>query len=385
MTRPGNRPAVTDPPQERPRRPAEVRLEAAARTTRRIAIAAIAVAAVGLALTAWRAVTPADAGCQTTAWDATPAIAELPLGWTLGATQYDTNRKSMTFLGPAPADSTTNRAVLYATITCYPQGAADSVSRSAAAATAAGQAVTARQDLGDQAFIALDTSGASFIQLRRGPVVVYLAASGDATADEADAVAAAFDHAMGGPAPGTALGTPDVNGSPTPRPSSSPSASPSSVAAASASPAAPELEAALPTKVGDIALTVESAIGATILGTDQGSGPMIAALRSEGKTADDLRVAQAFDPTRQSDLTIIAMSVAGMKADALRSLVLNSWLAASSPGVKSSSETIAGHAFTKVDYGSGVSSAYVLLEADRVIIIETPSADTAAQAAAALP
>ena len=384
MTHPAKRTAVTDPPHERPRRPAEVRLEAAARTTRRLAIVAVVVASAALALAAWRAVTPADASCQTAAWDTTPAVPELPLDWTVGATQYDTSRKSMTFLGPAPADTTSNRAVIYATVTCYAQGAADSVTRSAAAATSAGEAVSARQDLGEQAFIAADTSGATFLQFRRGSIVVYLAASGDANAGELDAVAAAFDHAMGGPEPVTAIGTPAVGGSATPRASTLASPNPS-VALASPSAAAPELEAALPTQVGAIVLTVESAIGTSILGTDQGSGPMTAALRAQGRTPDDLRVAQAVDSTQQADLRIIAMSVTGLKGDALRSLVLESWLGASGAGVTTTSETLAAHTFTRVSYGSGLSSAWVLLGTDRVIIIETASADIAAQAAAALP
>ena len=383
MTTPRNRPAVTDPPQERPRRPAEVRLEAASRTTRRIAILAVVVALAGLGLAASRFVMPSDPGCQTGAWDATPAVAELPLDWTVGATQYDTNRKSMTFLGPAPADQSTNRAVIYATITCFTQGAADSVARSAAAATAAGQGVNTRQNLGEQGFIAEDTSGATFLQFRRGAVVVYLAASGEATPEETTAVAEAFDHAMGGPPPGTAIGTPDVGG-PTPNGSAATGPSPS-VAAASASPAAPELVAALPTKVGTISLSVESALGTTILGTDQGSRAITAALRAEGKVPDDLRVAQAFDPTSQADLSIIAMSVTGMKTDALKSLVLDSWLAASGAGVTTSTVTMAGHVFTKVDYGDKGAVDYVVVENDRVIIIETTDAAIALQAATALP
>jgi hypothetical protein len=357
------------------------------RTTRRIALAALALAIVAVGLTAWRIVAPADAGCQAAAWDVAPVSVELPAGWTTGASQYDVSHKSMSFLGPVPASSTANRAVVYATITCYPQGAADSVTRSADAARAAGQTVTALQNMGEQGFSAADPSGATFLQFRRGSVVVYVAASGAATVHEADAVAAAFDHAMGGAGQPAAVGTPDVSAGASNGSSAGPAASaaPSGQAAASASPAAPDLEAALPTKVGTIALALESALGPTILGSDQGSRAITAALRSAGRSPSDLRVAQAYDPAGQADLAMVAMSVTGMSLDSVRTLVLDSWLAANGAGVKQSTETIAGHTFTKVDYGDNGTLDYVLAEKGRVIIIETTSSAIAAQAAAALP
>ena len=388
MTPSDARSAVTDPPAERPersdrpRRPAEIRLERTGRTTRRLALAALVVACVGLGLAAYPLVMPPAQGCQAITWDTAPAIAELPLGWTVGATQYDTGRKTMTFLGPAPTDSTTQRAVLYATVTCFAQGAADSVVRSADAARAAGQVVTQRQDLGEQAYSAADKSGATFVQFRRGAVVVYLAASGDTTPAEADAVAAAFDHAMGGPAPQLAVGTPDAGTSgavPSPVPSVMASAG------ASASPAAPDLEAALPKSVGTITLTVQSALGPAILGTDQGSRAITAALRAEGKSPSDLRIAQAYDASGQADLTMLAIAVTGMSTDSMKALVLDSWLAASGAGVKTTTVTLSGRTFTQVDYGDNGTKDYLLVEQGRVVIIETATADLATQAAAALP
>ena len=141
---------------------------------------------------------PADAGCQQQAWDVTPAAEDLPAGWVASASQYDIDRKTMSFLGPTPQDETSSQAVIYATVTCFRAGAEDGVTRSRAAAEAAGQSVADRDDLGEQAYSAVDDSGAAFLQMRTGKIVVYLAASGDASATEVDELASAFDKALGG-------------------------------------------------------------------------------------------------------------------------------------------------------------------------------------------
>ncbi|HEY8869403.1 MAG TPA: hypothetical protein VIM30_08420 [Candidatus Limnocylindrales bacterium] len=340
--------------------------------------------AIGLA--AWRVIAPAGSPCQSTAWNVTPAGGDLPAGWTITSNQYDIDRKSMTLLGPTPSSQTANQAVIYATITCYTQDAADAVKRSIAATTAAGQQVTERPDLGDQGFASVDRSGAAVIQFRHGSVVADIAASGDATSAEANAVASAFDRAMGGN--GATAGAGGGNTSVSPASSDAgaiPSgASASESAGASASAAAPELEAALPTVVGTTSLTIQSATGPTVLGTDQGSRAITAALRAVGKTADDFRVAQAFDTSGATDLTIVAISVPGMKPDALRALVLNAWLVATGPGVKTDSIALAGRAFSRVDYGDKGALDYVLSLTDRVIVIQTADANLAGQAAAAL-
>ena len=380
-----SRPPRVEPGRDSRLRPSDERalLAHAARTNRRIAVVALVGALVALGLVAWRFVLPADAGCQSAAWAASPAIDQLPLGWTVSSSQYDVSRKTMTLLGPAPSDGTSNRAVLYATVTCYPQGAAESVSKSAEAAAAAGQTVTSRSDLGDQGFSAADASGAAFVQFRHGNVVVYIAASGDATDSEVEAVASAFDLAMGGDGAAVAIGTPDTAGASPSADQASPGASVEPVP--TDSPAAPELVAAMPTQVGDVTLTVESALGPDILGDDQGSRAITAALRADGRTPDDLRVAQAYDATDQSDLSILGVSVAGMSLDSVKSLVMTSWLAATGPGVTTDTVTLGGHAFTRIDYGDGGTIDYLLAQGDHVLLIETADAALAAQAAAALP
>ncbi len=200
---PGSVPPKVRPSDER------AQLAEATRRTRTIAMVAVVAALVALGLAAWRFVAPAGSSCQDTAWNTTPKAADLPADWSISASQYDVDRKQMTVVGPAPADANASQAVVYATITCFPSGAADAVTRSADAATAAGQTVTARDDLGDQAFSATDPSNATFLQLRHGDVVVYLAASGDATPSEVDALASAFDKALGGDGGQVAVGTPD--------------------------------------------------------------------------------------------------------------------------------------------------------------------------------
>lgn len=359
------------------------RLEAAGRTSRRLAVAALVLSVVGVGLAAWNVITPADGGCQSVAWSATPDAKDLPADWTVASTQYDIARKSMSLLGPASVDETRGQAVVYATITCYPDGAADAVTRSADAATAAGQLVNSRNDLGDGGFSAADDSGATFLQFRHDRVVVYLAASGDATSAEVDRLASAFDRAMGGDGGAVAVGTQDVITSADPT-SEAGTAAPSDDVLPSDG-TAPELEARLPTRVGDLVLIVDSATGSLFLGDDQVSRAIAAALRAEGREPDDLAVAQAYDETAESDLSILAVSVDGMSEDKVTAFVLQSWLSATGAGVTIDTATLSGRELTRIDYGDGGALDYVTRQGAIVIVITTASPDLAAQAVAALP
>ena len=74
-----------------------------------------------------------------------------------------------------------------------------------------------------------------------------------------------------------------------------------------------------------------------------------------------------------------------MSTDSMKALVLDSWLAASGAGVKTTTVTLSGRTFTQVDYGDNGTKDYLLVEQGRVVIIETATADLATQAAAALP
>jgi hypothetical protein len=363
----------------------QARLDAAGRTTRRVAIAALVLSLVGVGMAAWRTFAPSDGGCQSAAWSVSPGASDLPAGWTVASSQYDIARKSLSLVGPLPADETAAQAVIYATITCYPVGAADAVTRSADAATAAGQLVTRRDDLGDQGFSAVDDSGATFLQVRHADLVIYLAASGDATAPEVDQLASAFDRAMGGDGGAVSIGSPaPASQSPGTGPTDTGSGAPLESALPSAA-AAPVLEAALPRQVGSVALAVDSATGSMILGEDQLSRAIVAALRAEGRQPDDLSLAQAYDETAESDLSILAVSVNGMPIAKTLRLVMDSWLAASGTGVTRDTATLDGRTFTRINYGDDGPLDYVIAQGEIVIVITTADPALAAQAAAALP
>jgi hypothetical protein len=393
-----DRPAQADAPRDTGRASTAAVTDTASHVRRAlwIAIAAILVALVAVGLAAWRLVVPTAASCQSIAWGAAPAASDLPAGWSVGASQFEPDRMSITLLGPVPQDPSVSRPVVYATVTCFAQGAADSVTRSQAAANGAGLTVTARTDLGDQGYIATDGSGASFVQFRAGDVVAYVASSGDATAAEAEQIAGAFDRALGGSGGAGATGGAGTSAAPAsaapaasePAPSA-PEAAPSDAAVASpdasSGPAAPELEAKLPTTVGDITLTIESAIGSAVLGGDAGSRAITAALRAEGASLDDLHVAQAYDASDTADLSVLAFDVAGMKGPVLQQIVLDTWLAATGSGVTSTETTIGGRKVLKIDYGDGGTMSYVLTDGDIVLVVETGSADLAEQAIGALP
>lgn len=386
--------AVTDPvraprqPQLSPRqgsdgtrrRPSDERaaLMSATRVASRLAGLAIVLAAVALALAVWHAAAPPGPSCQEAAWGAEPAPGQLPGGWAVKGTTFDVNRRTTQFAGPDPGDGTGAPNVL-ATATCFAEGAADAVSRSAAAARAIGQVVAERPDLSDGGFEATDVSGAMFLEFRRGEIVVDLAASGGATPADIDTVASALDRSLGGD--GGRLSSP---GAVLPGASSA-TAGPSASAAASASPAAPELEKLLPAMVGKVELTIDSAVGSTVLQDDQGSRAITAALRAEGKGPDALRLAEAYDASQSSDLNILAVRVDGMAVAKTRQLVLDSWLAASGAGVRQTQATIGGREYTKVDLGDGGPIDYVRASGDVVFVITTSDPALAGEAATLLP
>jgi hypothetical protein len=365
-------------------RPSEERARVAeeGRTTRRIAIAAIVVAVLGLGIAAVRAFLPTGQSCQQASWDVKPQGADLPSGYTLSASQYDINRQQVTFLGPLPADETSSQGVVYVTVTCFDEGAADAVGRSEQAAQDAGQAVTPRDDLGDGGFSATDEGGSTFIQLRHGDVVVYLAGSGDVDPADVDGIASAYDKALGGDGGAVAVGTTDPG---VEEPSDEVASDVPSDEEPSGSPAAPDLEARLPARVGDAVLTVDSALGADVLGEDQSSRAIVAALRADGKTAADLTLAQAYDETQAADLSILAIAVDGLSDAKTRQIVLDSWLAASGSGISRDDVDLGGRTVTRIDYGDDGAKDYVVSESGATIVITTADEALATEAIKALP
>lgn len=374
-------PAPEDVPQAPRRRPSDERaaLAASTRTATRVGFLAIVIAGIALGITVWRTLAPAAASCQTTVWDAAPAADALPAQWTVKGTTFDTDRRTTQFAAPDPGNGTGAPNVL-ATVTCFPAGAADAVSRAAAAARDIGQVVNNRTDLGDGGFEATDASGAIFLEFRRSDIVVDLAASGGATATDIETVASAFDQSLGGP--GGSISAPQPSGS---GDLGLGSQAPSGSLSPSSSPVAPELEKLLPTKVGSVALTVDSALGTTILQDDQGSRAITAALRAAGKGQDALRLAEAYDSTQASDLNILAITVDGMDVTKVRQLVLDSWLAASGAGVTQTPVKLGGKDYTKVNLGDSGPLDYVRTANSVVFVITTADGTLADQAAALLP
>jgi hypothetical protein len=336
---------------------------------------AIVIAVASLALTAFRLIGPGAESCQAKAWDTTPRTEDLPVDWTISATQYDIMRKTISFLGPQPTDDTSSQGVIYATITCFEEGAADSVTRSAKAAQDAGQSVIDRGDLGDGGFSAVDDQGSTFLQLRHDKLVVYLAASGDATPTDVDTLASAFDKALGGDGGDITPPNPQSSGDLGAVDSSDPNASD-----VAESPAAPDLEAKLPTQVGDLTMSVFSATGSTILADDPGSRAILAALRADGHEPDDLRVAEADDDSGNGLLTMMVITVDGMPLDKTEKLVLDSWLSASGAGVTRDTVTLDGKEWTRIDYGDEGTKDYVRTEGDNVLVVTTADPSIAQQA-----
>lgn len=379
MTTDRNRP---EPTAARPR-PAEerARLAQEGRTTRRVAVAALVLALVGVGIAAVRFLVPAAGSCQQASWDVRPAEADLPEGFTLSVAQYDINRQQVTFLGPVPADETTAQGVVYVTVTCFDEGAADAVSRSEQAARDANQAVTKRDDLGDGGFAATDENGSNFIQLRHHDVVVYLAASSDVAQSDVDTLASAYDKALGGDGGAIAIGTLDPGASASEEPVASDL--PSDEAPSQA--AAPALEARLPKEVSGTPLTVSSMLGTDLLADDPTSRAITAALRAEGKTPADLTFAQASDDSQALDLSMFAVAVDGLSDAKTKALVLDSFLSAAGSGVTQSTVTLGGRTLTKVDFGDAGSVNYVLAEDGAVVVFTTSDEAIASATAAALP
>jgi hypothetical protein len=354
-----------------------------AHRARLIAIGAIGLAIVAIGLAAWHFVSPSTGSCQSTAWEAAPSSADLPADWSIGSAQYAVDQVTTTLLGPTPQDQTSAQAVVYATVTCYAQDAAKAVTLAEAAATEAGEQVTPRDDLGDQAYGVVSSSGASYVEFRHGDVVADVAASGDTTAAELEAIVAAVDRALGGDGPSAMIATPEPSGDASPiatgEPTDDAASSPSD------GPIAPELEAALPASVNGTTLTKQSDVASSLLGDDAGSRAIIAALRAEGISPDDLQIAQAYDDSGDLDLSVVGFRIPGVKTSVLQSIVLDTWLAADGPGVTTSSVKLGDRNFTKIDFGDGGALDYLSAEGDTAILIETSDAALAAQAAAALP
>ena len=198
-----------------------------------------------------------------------------------------------------------------------------------------------------------------------------MAGAGDANDPDLATITSALAQAMGDKA---AAGTAPVSsdapiGSEEPLGSEDPGA-----VEPSGSPYATELQALLPTSLGGTVLTFDARSAASYFQEGDPTGRAVAAsLRKLGKTSDDLQIVQGFDESGTISDAIVAFRLPGGDLDALRSIVLQTWLGTANAGVTQSKVTIGGKEFTKVDYGDAQSNEYVYAKTDYVVVIDTNS------------
>ncbi len=165
--------------------------------------------------------------------------------------------------------------------------------------------------------------------------------------------------------------------------SSAPSAA-SSAPSAAPSPAAPILEAEMPHVINGTTLTIQSATNPASLGNDSSARALGAAMTSLGKKPVDLEIAEAYDPAGALAVTVLGFRVAGVDPVKLRTVVLEAWLSTRTPGVTSSSVTLSGTPTTKVAYGDGGPTDFVLVHGDSTFVVVTNDQALAAGAVAAI-
>jgi hypothetical protein len=355
-----------------------------------LALLAVVIAGVALAIGLVNALGRGQAGCDTAAWDAVPAASALPAGWTLGTTDFYVGSQTTTLVGPLTDDSAGGAAV-YASVTCYGDSAGDALRRTRTSAESSGATVTDLDGIGDEGYSMADSSTvSSAYHFRRGGLVAYVAPSGSVTPAELDQLAIAVDAAMatsqGGPTPSVpARPSAAPTASETPEASAEESPGPNASTEPESSPVAPALEARLPSEVGGVTLTKDSATGDVVLQDDASSRALAAALRTLDKSPTDLLLAQAYDESGTLAGSIMGFELPGVEGAELRTIILDAWLLAGSPGVTTTEVTLAGKPFTKVSYGDGVASSYVYVADGAVLVIDAPDEDQAGQFAAGLP
>ena len=351
---------------------------------------ALAVATIGYLLINGGSAGGGDlTACRTAAWKAVPKLEDLPSGWTLGSTDLNANGITVSVNGPELGDGS-SPAVVYASVTCYGEGAPAALDANRAAADAAKATVEARKGGSDAFDISNSTTGSTTTIFRVNGLVAQIAGAGDATRTELDTIAGAVAAAMGNQtAAGTSPNGPDAGPSGSNEPLGS-----DDVPDGSSAPFAPELEALLPTSIADrtpgaspgatIQLTIDSASAADVFGQDPSSRALAARIRSLGKTLDDLQVAQAFDETGAVDLAILGFRLPGADGPKLEAAILETWLSSTAAGVKTTTVTLGGKQVRKVDYGDQQAFEYVYRAGDVIIDIETADEALATEVIAGL-
>ena len=353
-----------------------------------LAIGGVILAAIALVV-AVTGRSPDVTACRTAAWSAVPAANSLPSGWSISSTDLNANGITTSIVGPTADDGSGNQPVVYASVTCYGDGAATALARSRDAADTAGAKTSNREGLGDEAYTTDDSAtGTSSTFIRVGGLVSQIAAAGTIDSTDLDRITTAVLASMGSRS--IAAGSTSQVGSSVPAgsgldasasPSEDASGGPGGSPSASIS-VAPELEAHFPTKVNDTTLTIQSLTGSDILGTDPNSRALTAAVRTLGKEPTDLQVVQAWDDTQATDLFLFGFRLEGIDGARLETVILDTWLSADAAGVKKTQVKVGDKTLTRVDFGDEGTIDYVYTGSDYVLVIDTAD-DALATAAAA--
>jgi len=346
-----------------------------------IAVLALVAAVAGIALGFLNRGTDLSA-CRSAAWAAIPDAHDLPTSWTLGSTDLNANGLTVSVLGPASADGTTQQPVTYASVTCYGDVAARAMQQNRDAARAAGSTVVDRVAGGDAYDVVSKSTGSVTTLFRVGGLIGQVADAG--TSDSTDLAKITTAVAI-------AMGDQTAAGNAGPRPSVAPAASQDvgspgqgcglASTDPGAGPVAPELEATLPTAVGGATLTTESASADSVFGTDPNGRALAARIRALGANLSDLQLAQACDQSGQLDLSIAAFRLPGKDVAKLRDAIVETWLSAKVAGVKQTEVTLGGKKLIKLDDGDGGPLDYVYTGTDYVTVIDTSDAAIATEAA----
>ncbi|HEY7132180.1 MAG TPA: hypothetical protein VH440_08000 [Candidatus Limnocylindrales bacterium] len=331
-----------------------------------IALLALAVAIVAVGLVFLNRGQDLSA-CRSQAWSAIPDQADLPADWALGSTDQNANGMTISIVGPASSDDTTQPPTVYASITCYGDVAATAMSQGRDAAEAAGAEVTDRTGGGDAYDIDNSATGSTTTLFRVGSLIGQVADAGTASPNDLATITRAVATAMGDE---TAAGTSDVAAA-SDEPAGSDDLSADGSAEPSASAAAPELEAKLPKEIGGTPLTVQSTTADQVFGDDPNSRALSARIRALGGQVADVQVAQAYDDAGAVDVSIIAFRLPGKDGTKLRDAVVETWLSADAAGVTKTDVTLAGKPFEKIDYGDQGTVEYVYTGTDYVIVVDT--------------
>jgi hypothetical protein len=359
-----------------------------------LSVVAILLAGVAVILLLMRGGAGASSdSCRSLAWAALPDESTLPSGWTLAGSGFYSDGYSTSFVGPAPADTSTTQPSIYVRLNCVGTDDQLALTRSHDAGVAAGSSDVTFAKLGDQSFALQDATGGTTVYFRRNGIVAYLVAGSSVSPTELQQAATAVDLAIAGAAASTgsgiaAVATPTLglivlgsagpsaatgSGAPVPSPASTPSH------------AVPDLEAALPHAISGTPFTTQSLTGTDAIGSDPASVALAASIKSFGKVPADFQVAESYDASGTIQVTVIGFRLTGIDGTRLRQAIIASWLAAAASGVTTVPATVGGKAVISVDYGDGGPLDYAYIHGTTVFDVSTGDPALAATVLGLLP